>query len=409
MGITFIHSADWHIGRRFKGFEPDVARPLEEARLDIIDRLGAIAADAGARHALIAGDVFDSPAVADKLVRQALERMRRQAQVTWWLLPGNHDPARQGSVWQRVLDLMPDGCMGDGRMGDGRMAVGAAGSSGAGNVRLLTEACPVEIEPGVMVLPAPLHARTSPVDPTAWFGGCPTPHGTIRIGLAHGSTKLDFGSAGANVPIDPQGVVRHRLDYLALGDWHGVREVGPSAWYSGTPEPDGFDDNGQGYALVVRIPGAGLPSEVTPVKTAWFDWREMEHDLTRAEPAVFDTILKRGPTAETGTLASVVPPSRQLLRLTLTGRIDADMAAALDTWRAQTEATLRYTAINTAGVVRETGAGAISRLECDPHLGPITARLRLIEGGAGTPEARTAAAAIRKLVEHERRFREAAE
>jgi len=401
MGITFIHSADWHIGRRFKGFEPDVARPLEEARLDIIDRLGAVAADAGARHALIAGDVFDSRAVADKLVRQALERMRRQAHMTWWLLPGNHDPARQGSVWQRVLDLMPDGLM-----GDGRMAVGAAaGSPGAGNVRLLTEPAPVEIEPGVIVLPAPLHARTSPVDPTAWFGGSPTPPGTIRIGLAHGSTKLDFGSAGANVPIDPQGAVRHRLDYLALGDWHGVREVGPSAWYSGTPEPDSFDDNGQGYALVVRIPGAELPSQVTPVKTAWFDWRDITLDLTRADPAVFDTILKRGPTAG----ASVVPPSRQLLRLTLSGRIDADMAGSLDAWRAQTEATLRYAGINTGGVVRETGAGAISRLERDPHLGPITARLRLIEGGAGTPEARRAAAAIRKLVEYERRFREAAE
>ena len=391
MGITFIHSADWHIGRRFKGFEPDVARPLEEARLDIIDRLGAVAADAGARHALIAGDVFDSPAVADKLVRQALERMRRRAHVTWWLLPGNHDPARQGSVWQRVLDLMPDGA--------------AAGSSAAGNVRLLTEPAPVEIEPGVVVLPAPLHARTSPVDPTAWFGGCTTPPGTIRIGLAHGSTKLDFGSAGANVPIDPQGAVRHRLNYLALGDWHGVREVGPGAWYSGTPEPDSFDDNGQGYALVVRIPGAGLPSEVTPVKTAWFDWRDIALDLTRADPAVFDTILTSGSVGGRG----AVPPSRQLLRLTLSGRINADMAGSLDAWRAQTEATLRYAGINTAGVVRETGAGAISRLERDPHLGPITARLRLIGGGAGTPEARRAAAAIRKLVEHERRFREAAE
>jgi hypothetical protein len=30
------------------------------------------------------------------------------------------------------------------------------------------------------------------------------------------------------------------LDYLAMGDWHGVKRIGPKLWYSGTPEGDRF-------------------------------------------------------------------------------------------------------------------------------------------------------------------------
>ncbi len=82
--------------------------------------------------------------------------------------------------------------------------------------------------------------------------GVASPAGTLRIGLAHGSVQ-GFGSAGeANVPIDPARVKSAGLSYLALGDWHGTTRISDRAWYSGTPEPDGFRDNDPGNALVVR-------------------------------------------------------------------------------------------------------------------------------------------------------------
>ena len=87
----------------------------------------------------------------------------------------------------------------------------------------------------------------------------PTPAGALRIGLAHGSVQ-GFGSAGdANVPIDPARVKSAGLSYLALGDWHGTTRISDRAWYSGTPEPDGFRDNDPGNALIVRLDGAGPP------------------------------------------------------------------------------------------------------------------------------------------------------
>ena len=93
-----------------------------------------------------------------------------------------------------------------------------------------------------------------------WMDGVPSPAGALRIGLAHGSVQ-GFGSAGeANVPIDPARVKSAGLSYLALGDWHGTTRISDRAWYSGTPEPDGFRDNDPGNALIVRVDDAAAPN-----------------------------------------------------------------------------------------------------------------------------------------------------
>ncbi len=44
---------------------------------------------------------------------------------------------------------------------------------------------------------------------------------------------------------------------MALGDWHGRKQIGPRTWYSGTPEPDAFQDNDPGHALIVAL-GLGV-------------------------------------------------------------------------------------------------------------------------------------------------------
>ncbi len=57
---------------------------------------------AGAGHVLVAGDVFDSATPPEKLVGQLVAKLKGNAVVTWHLLPGNHDPARAGSVWSSL-------------------------------------------------------------------------------------------------------------------------------------------------------------------------------------------------------------------------------------------------------------------------------------------------------------------
>ena len=202
----------------------------------------------------MAGDVFDAETVPEALSGQLLARLKAYPALTWHLLPGNHDPARAGGVWATLRGKLP------------------------ANVRVHLEARPAEMAPGVVLLPAPLMSQAHDNDPTAWMDGAATPAGTLRIGLAHGSVQ-GFGSAGeANVPIDPARVKSAGLSYLALGDWHGMTRISDRAWYSGTPEPDGFRDNDPGNALIVRIDGAGACRKVERVRD-----RALHLDAPRAE------------------------------------------------------------------------------------------------------------------------------
>ena len=240
MTISFIHSSDWHIGKPFGRLSENVSGVLRHARLRAVERLASVARACGSRIVLVAGDVYDSARLPDRDVRAPLAAMAVHSDLTWHLIPGNHDPASAGGVWERVTGLgLP------------------------GNVMLHLEARPAEIAQAVWLLPAPLSVKSMSVDPTAWMDSSATPAGAFRIGLAHGSVQ-GFGSERqASIEIAPDRARRAGLTYLALGDWHGVREVGVRTAYSGTPEPDGYLDNAPGFALQVSIAGVdALPQLV---------------------------------------------------------------------------------------------------------------------------------------------------
>ncbi len=256
MAFAFIHTADWQIGKPFGRLPAAKAAVLQQARLETVARIGALASERAIRHVLVAGDVFDSelPATsaAQGLVGGVLGAHRN---VTWHLIPGDHDPARPGSFWER-LDV-------------------------PSNVRLHLASTPVEIAPDVVLLPAPLAAKALSADPTRWMDAAVTTPGVVRIGMAHGSVQ-GFGSLGeAAIPIDPRRAVSARLDFLALGDWHGTKEIAPRVWYSGTPEPDSFTDNDPGNVLVVTIGSPGDPARVERVPTARFRWLERRVRVAR--------------------------------------------------------------------------------------------------------------------------------
>jgi DNA repair exonuclease SbcCD nuclease subunit len=298
MGISFIHTADWQLGKPFGRFPAEVSARLAAARLDAIDRLAERALAEGASTVLVAGDIFDSERSDDGLLRAALARLAGYPNVSWHLLPGNHDPARAGGVWARVKRM-----------------------STPPNVALHLAPEAIELPDRAVLLPAPLAAREMRTDPTLWMNEHRSSDGFVRIGLAHGSVQ-GFGSLGeAAVPIDPGRRESARLDYLALGDWHGTKEIVDGVWYSGTPEPDSFADNNPGNALLVRIAGQGAPPEIEIFRTAAFDWLESRIVMRRIadlEP------LER-------TIAGLGPArARHLLALQLTGALAASDMALLD-------------------------------------------------------------------------------
>lgn len=363
MSFVFLHTSDLHIGKPFAGFDTEKAVLLREFRLTAINRLAEEARSAAARHIVMAGDTFDRDGLADEVIRKTLARFAAHDGLVWHVIPGNHDADRPAGIWERAI-----------RIG---LPV---------NVRLHREAAPVEMAPGVYLLPSPLRARAVTADPTLWMESAPTPAGAARIGLAHGSTQ-GFGSdASAAVLIDPTRRNRAGLAYLALGDWHGTKEVGDGVWYSGTPEPDQFADNDPGGALVVRIDGATV-SDVRRVATATCRWARRAITCRTVEDIapLIRELDRIGPAAE-----------QLLLDLTIDGTLTLAARAALDDVLAGIAARIMVLRTRLDGLRTLPDDGDLARLE-DHQLRAAAERLARKAEDAEDPEKSAAVDALREL------------
>lgn len=297
MVFRFLHTSDLHLGKAFGGFPETIRHRLREARHAAIARLAAAARQGGATTVLLAGDSFDAETPAPDTLRQALRAMGDEADLHWWLLPGNHDSLAASELWRRI------------------------GADAPPNLHPLLTPAPQELAPGAWLLPAPCTQRRPGRDLTEAMSH-PTPDGALRIGLGHGAI-LDFsGEDGAAGIIPPDRAARSGLHYLALGDWHGQMQVTPATWYAGTPEPDGFKHDAPAAALLVTLEAAAANAQ--PVETGHFRWRAPTLSLLPG-----DDPAQR--------LADLLPATRardHLLRLSVNGRLPlaghAALAAAID-------------------------------------------------------------------------------
>lgn len=290
--FRFLHSSDLHLGRAFGGYPEGIRHRLREARHGAIARLAQAARAGGAGVVVLAGDTFDAETPAPETLRHALRAMGDEGDLTWVLLPGNHDSLAASELWRRIAQDAP------------------------ANLRAITDDAPVELAPGHWLLPAPCTQRRPGRDLTEAMSA-PTPEGVRRIGLGHGAITDFSGEEGATGVIPPDRAARSGLDYLALGDWHGQMRVTPATWYSGTPEPDGFKHDVPGAALLVTLDG---PAEVTPVETAQFRWMRPALDLLPGEDVA-------------ARLAPALPQTRardHLVRITVTGRLPLADRTALE-------------------------------------------------------------------------------
>ena len=259
MNVKIIHTSDWQIGKVFRYVDEATMGLLQNARLKAITRLGELAEEHHAGHILVAGDVYDMEAPSSRSLNQPLERMRNFPRVRWHLLPGNHDPHRPNSLWDRILaGNLPE------------------------NVHIHINPRPLIFEEeSLVLLPAPLSHRRTLEDTTAYMDSLDLPEGFARVGIAHG-TVTGFGSDDSSTPnyIAPDRPERAGLCYLALGDWHGQRKINDRCWYSGTPETDSFNVTDGGSALLVEINDPDSPPDVTPLNTGYYEWLGFSERIT---------------------------------------------------------------------------------------------------------------------------------
>ncbi|APG46112.1 metallophosphoesterase family protein [Phaeobacter porticola] len=273
--LRLLHTSDLHLGKRFGQFDEETRAALQQARQGILARLAQVATTEGAGHVLIAGDLFDTETPSARVIRQALAAMAAADPVQWWIIPGNHDSGAAEPLWAEMARHVPE------------------------NVHLLMQPDPVEMAPGATLLASPCERRFAGQDRTTWMDSAETPEGHLRIGLAHGAV-LDFDrdQNGAET-IATTRASSARLDYLALGDWHGDFTLNAHSRYPGTPERDRFKHPGRGSCLLVDLPGPGQPPQLRQIEVGQYHWQDLALDLAPGldVAALVDAVLPADETA----------------------------------------------------------------------------------------------------------------
>jgi DNA repair exonuclease SbcCD nuclease subunit len=255
--MKFLHTADWQIGMEASRCGP-AAGAVRTARLRSARQLAGVAGREKADFAVLAGDTFENHGVSRSDV-EAVAAILGEFPCPVFVLPGNHDPAAPGSVWEHPAWRERP------------------------NVTLLLQPQPAPV-PGGVLYPCPLRTRWSADDPTSWIpaGGAP---GAIRVGLAHGALA-GLPGAASDHPIAPDAAQRRRLDYLALGHYHSTRlyptpEGRVTMAFSGTHEPTAFGEDASGNVLLVEIDAPAAPPRVQTLHTALLDWRKFQLTVDR--------------------------------------------------------------------------------------------------------------------------------
>jgi predicted phosphodiesterase len=337
----FLHTADWQIGRQYGQFDMEDGAVLADARIETIGRIAQLAADRQVDMVLVAGDVFDTQAVSDRTVRRLFAALAPYSG-PWVMIAGNHDAALADSVWTRAAQL---GCI----------PANVHQPSGLLEFPALR----------VAVLAAPLTQRHTYDDVTEQFDTMASAPGFLRVGIAHGSVtgRLPDTIDSTN-PIAADRAARARLDYLALGDWHGCLQLDARTWYAGTPEQDRFRGNEPGFVLDVELAAPGAEPVVTRVPVGRYVWSTWTEHI--AVPSDVDELAQR----------LAVLGAHDVLQTTVGGHVNLATRDRLDACLADAAARVRSLRSDLSALVLEPDDHDLTDLGARGYVADVLAQLR---------------------------------
>src|SRR4029450_1958716 len=97
--LKVLHTADWHLGRRFPSFPEEAQKKLSRARMEVIARVFDVARRNGVGAVLCAGDLFDDPTPSEDFWEGLAKTLRDQPgpHLPIFLLPGHDVPSSRES------------------------------------------------------------------------------------------------------------------------------------------------------------------------------------------------------------------------------------------------------------------------------------------------------------------------
>jgi DNA repair exonuclease SbcCD nuclease subunit len=257
--LKLLHTADLHLGCEFGQLSPDDRRKLARARLAVVEPILALAQQYNVDAVLVAGDIFDTPHPSEDWWRGLAKELtlHRRGERPVVLLPGNHDPLTDTSVFHAshpFRTLLPASV----HVVDSDTFELPLGSDAV----LYAVPCRSTAGAEDLALALPLRAEGDR---------------RIRVGLVHGAT-FEVPGYQTNFPIARDATAQRGLDYLAVGDTHGYREIPAGALapivYPGAPEPTGFGDVGAGSVVIATLRRPGTRPQLVREHVARWTWRE---------------------------------------------------------------------------------------------------------------------------------------
>jgi DNA repair exonuclease SbcCD nuclease subunit len=237
--MKFIHTADWQIGMTFHGFKEKSRIMMDDDRLEVIEAIGDYARNPKNEidFVLVCGDMFDTPRVAESLVKKTFKKIERIGKPVY-VLAGNHEWHGTEFIFESkyFLENKP-----------GNLHVLSAGSNSVHGV------------PMVDLVGAPLQGKSDEKDLVAeQIANC-GPTNAVRILAGHGSIDAIMPAGGRkdliSLAVIEAALANGQIHYVAMGDRHSTTKVGDTGavWYSGAPEPTSFTEDDQRNILVVEI------------------------------------------------------------------------------------------------------------------------------------------------------------
>ena len=278
---------------------------FDGARIDVIRTIGAVAVDEECDFVVVCGDVFESNQVSRQVILRAFEAMGATPQVTFYLLPGNHDPLDASSVYTSptFTESKPD------------------------NVVVLEGPTPLEVASGAELVPAPWLTKSPLADLVAKACDGLEASEAARILVGHGAVDAvdKISPDKANPALISLESLEAKIDeglihYVALGDHHSTNDVGTSGriWYAGTPEPTRYGEIDPGNVLIVDLDVDQISVETRTVGT----WRFLQQDRELTDDTDLDAIEDW--------LTGIEGKDRTIVKLSLVGQISLAQKARLD-------------------------------------------------------------------------------
>jgi DNA repair exonuclease SbcCD nuclease subunit len=259
--LRLLHTADWHLGRRFPLFPEEAQKKLSRARLDVVSNILNLARRQSVHAILCAGDVFDDPTPVQDFWEGLLKLLRDQTPTPapLFFVPGNHDPLTAESVWARHHPFR---------------------SNLPAWVHVVDrDDFTFEMTPEAVLYARPCRSKAGENDLAMALPARERGDTRIRIGCVHGCT-FDIEGYQTNFPICRDAGVLRGLNYLAIGDTHSFRDVTAGSHvptvYPGTPEPTTFDEPGAGSVALVALFRQGLRPRVSGETVAFWRWMDVQ-------------------------------------------------------------------------------------------------------------------------------------